>query len=376
MATVTPATSSLVGTTAANTTAATTTATTASAVSASLAASTTLATTTTATPATTATGATATTIGIAQPTSAYKWNLPPHDWSLPVRPASIEPLTGNNEYTSFHGLRRGRLWFWAGASDISTITSAGTVTTLGATVTAAQTATGSTSTTAAASSGTTLAQVDNAYGFQFLWNPTSISTSVTRNMNITPSPADTLKVVAGAFPGQETVSLTIQLDRVNDFACIKAFQSAATTTANPTATQNSYITIQGVGLDPRTIDYSSFTKYYTNTYPNQSNEETTVSKIQKLMAQGTMADLEYLFKAVNGGAAWTNLLGKETANIGFLMPTLLGIQLGPTLDNLNYVGWITSLGIQHTDFTENMIPVRTTVQISIDCFSGSGITVV
>jgi len=284
------------------------------------------------------------------PTADYKWNLPPHNWSLPVRPRQMDSeLVGENNYDAFHGMRRGRIWYYSGANNVSTFDDSGNVTTAGAT---AAKNTGTKNTDA----GTVLSAMSNHWGFQFMWNPTSISTSVTRNMDITPSPADSLKVVSGAFPGQETVSLTLQLDRVNDFACIKAY---------------------GGGNDPKGVNYSQFTSYYDgNSYPIQSSEITTSDKIQQLMAQGTMADLEYLFKTLNGGQAnggWTNLLGKETANIGFLMPTLIGLQIGPTLDSLSYVGWITTMGIQHTDFTENMIPVRTTVSLSIDCFSGSGI---
>ena len=289
-------------------------------------------------------------IGVAQPTANYKWNLPPHEWSLPVQPNRIESEFVANHNVS-HGLRRGRLWFWAGASEISTFDSTGAVTTLGQVVTAVTSAASNSNNTDASN---TLKQADNDYGFQFLWNPTTIGTSVTRNMNITPSPADTLKVVAGAFPGQETITLSVVVDRINDFACIRGYSA-------------SY---------PSSVDYSQFSKYYTTPYPIQSNSITVNDKISKLMAQGTMADIEYLFKAVNGGYAWTNLLGKETANVGYLMPTLLGIQLGPTLDNLNYVGWITSLSLNHTNFTENMIPIRTEVSMSIDCFSGSGIRAV
>lgn len=319
-------------------------------------------------------GAVPTGVGITQPTADYKWNLPPHDWSLPVRPVKMDSeLVGSNEYASFHGLRRGRLWFWAGAADLALSSSVSSAFSTVNSVTSS--ITGSTAVTDA---GTSLKTADNWYGFQFLWNPTSISTSVVRNMDITPSPADTLKVVAGAFPGQETVSLSIMLDRVNDFACIKAYGNTTIDVTNQanSATSTTQAFNQIKAVNQVNNDYSTFSKYYTNSYPLQSNTPTTSEKIQKLMNQGTMADLEYLFKAVNGGYAWQNLLGKETANIGFLMPTLLGIQLGPTLDSLSYVGWITNIGIQHTDFTENMIPVRTIVSISIDCFAGSGIKAV
>jgi len=309
----------------------------------------------------TASGPVTKNIGVSQPTSNYKWNLPPHRWSLPVRPTTMDPeFVGDNEYDSFHGLRRGRIWFWAGVRDTAELTAEGIRKLAGGTA------------VEGSSNNTPNTQVDNDYAFQFLWNPTTISTSVVRNMEITPNQADTLKVVAGAFPGQETVSLNIMLDRVNDFACIKASGRAGINTVvkniDPTNPE-SFTTVQGYNS---INNYTAFSRYYTgNGYPVQAPRPTIATKIKNLMDQGTMADLEYLFKAINGGYAWKNLLGKKTANIGFLMPTLMGIQLGPTLDSLNYVGWITNIGINHTDFTENMIPIRTTVSLSIECFSGS-----
>lgn len=307
----------------------------------------------------TASGPVTKNVGVSQPTANYKWNLPPHKWSLPVRPTTMDPeFVGANNYDSFHGLRRGRIWFWAGVRDTAELTAEGLRKLNGGTA-------------AEGPSDTPNTQVDNDYAFQFLWNPTTISTSVVRNMEITPNQADTLKVVAGAFPGQETVSLNIMLDRVNDFACIKASGQLLGLNygvKNPDD-PNLFTSIQG----DRINDYTAFSSYYTgNGYPVQSANPTIAEKIQNLMDQGTMADLEYLFKAINGGYPWKNLLGKKTANIGFLMPTLMGIQLGPTLDSLNYVGWVTNIGINHTDFTENMIPIRTTVSLSIECFSGSG----
>lgn len=263
--------------------------------------------------------------GTTQPIG-YKFNLPPHNWSLPIRPITVDALTvGSTTDQAFHGLRRGRLWYWVGANDISP---SGTETTSG------------------------LNLVDTTWGFQFLWNPTSISTNVSRNMDITPSSADALRVVAGVFPGQETVSLSIVIDRTNDFACIKADKS-------------------------RGADSSAFTRYYSALYPGASTTQSMAGQIDNLMSQGTMADLEYLFKAINGSGngtlKWTNLLGKKTANVGYLAPTLLGIQLGPTLDNLSYVGWASNVSINHTAFTEDMVPIRTDVNISIQCFAGSGL---
>lgn len=266
----------------------------------------------------------ATNLGVTQPIG-YKFNLPPHDWSLPVRPGTVDPnLVGRVESASFHGLRRGRMWYWVGATGTTTNPSEG-------------------------SAGRDV--IDTAWGFQFLWNPTNVNTSVTRNMDITPSSADRLRVVAGVFPGQETVNLSILIDRTNDFACIRAAQEG---------------------------ELRDYTRYYNALYPGASVSQDMTQQITNLMAQGTMADLEYLFKAINGSGngelEWTNLLGKRTANVGYLSPTLLGIQLGPTLNNLSYVGWVSNLSLNHTAFTENMVPIRTEVGISIQCFAGSGLT--
>lgn len=306
--------------------------------------------------------------GVPEPTN-YKFNLPPHKWSLPLRPVSLDSeLVGTNSYDSFHGLRRGRMWFWAGSADIGTFDSSGNATTVGAQV------------TQPSSTDPTLKKLDNKWAFQFLWNPTSITTSVSRNMDVTPSSADALKVVTGAFPGMESISLNVMLDRVNDFACIKAYQADSSNRVASGAnsfTQSSYVKSNYIS-DPNTINYSDFATYYSgNGYPGESQDISTATKIQKLMAQGTMADLEYLYKAVNGDSVnggWYNLLGKQTADIGFLLPNLLAVQLGPTLDSMSYVGWITSLSVTHTDFTENMIPVRTQVTINMDCFAGQGLS--
>lgn len=282
-----------------------------------------------------------TNVGVTQPIN-YKFNLPPHNWSLPVRPMDMDEVyVGQDTTSSFHGLRRGRIWYWVGANnttaDPTTTTNDGN-----------------------SSSSAPLNLIDTEWGFQFLWNPTTISTGVARNMDITPSSADTLRVVAGVFPGQETVSLNIVIDRTNDFACIKA----------PQILPDGFAGI---------LAQAAILRYYNNgLYPNGSTSQNMTEQITNLMNQGTMADLEYLFKAINGSGngdvEWTNLLGKKTANVGYLAPTLLGIQLGPTLDNLSYVGWVSNISLTHTAFTETMIPIRTEVGLSIQCFAGSGLT--
>lgn len=271
--------------------------------------------------------------GVITPGKNYKFNLPPHRWSLPLRPRTVEQeFVGKTFASDFHGLRRGRIWYYAGAGDVTTVDS---------TTGDAQRSGGTGSSTSPKR-----VQIDHDYGFQFLWNPESISTTVQRNMDITPSNADTLRVVSGVFPGQESVSISILLDRTNDFAYAKASGYA----------------------DPN---------FYSGGYPGVTYNFN--DQIDMLLKQGTMADLEYLFKAINGAGTatgdWTTLLEKKTSNVGYLSPTLLAFSLGPDAqNNLSYVGWISNISINHSAFTETMIPIRTTVSFSIECFSGSGIS--
>jgi hypothetical protein len=288
----------------------------------------------------------------------YKFNLPPHNWSLPVRPIELQPkdvgtlnnktgylpteaFGGSSTPESFHGTRRGRIWYWHSASALQKFnTDSGKVESLADSVAKLNKTT----------EGVELKNDDRKWGFQFLWNPAEISSNVARNMDITPSAADTLRVVSGVFPGQETVNFNILLDRTNDFACIRS---------------------------SKIKDFNDYSKFYTAVFPGQGKQNFG-EQLEALMRQGTMADLEYLFRAINGSGMgvekWGTLMGKRTANLGYLQPTLLGISLGPDrLNNLSYVGWLSNIAINHNSFTQDMIPMRTTVTISIECFAGTGI---
>jgi hypothetical protein len=298
---------------------------------------------------------------------------------LPVRPHLVDGTSGsgniaqNNHPGNFHRLRRGVIWNWSDGSDIAAVKD-GQVT------------------SAAALQSTDKAQKDidaakdslyneaskapNNYkfGFQFLWNPETISSSISRNMDVTPSSADRFRSVAGAFPGQETYQFQILLDRVNDFAFLRAH--AGLTSANsrnhPKAQElNSNSSNVREAKNPNIP--SSALGYY-----NTGLGKVDIEMLNNLAKYGTMADLEYLFKALNGDGTnqksgeWATLMLKKTANIGFLSPSLMGFRFGPnSQQQLSFVGWITNLSINHTYFTEDMIPLRTTVSFSCDAFAGS-----
>ena len=299
-----------------------------------------------------------------------KWNLPPHEFSLPISPRVVagtryaSTMIGFNDADE-HMYRRGRMWYFNSAGSISNISKTGKVTTVAEVAKA-------NSTQLNERAGTKNDELDEEetykYGFQFLWNPESISVSVSRNQDVTPSGADRLRAVSGAFPGQETVSFSIVLDRINDFSMAYAHR------------RNEEFQTRSA-KSPNLTTYDQFAPYYRGGFNAKNEEETFNYKMSNLMKHGTMADLEYLFKAINGDGktenqkqGWTTLLGKKSADIGYLRPTLMAVQIGPDENSISYVGWITQLSINHQYFNQMMIPLRTTVSVSMDCFAGSSLT--
>jgi len=282
-----------------------------------------------------------------------KFNLPPHKWSLPIDPASLSSPTGYTNASD--SLRLARMWFYAGANGGGEINTP-------------------ISPTSTSSSSSKSSALDNNWGFQFLWNPTQISNSLSRNMSVTPSSTDSYAGLSGLFTAMETVQFSIVIDRVNDFACAKyAGQAAETSSAHTESWSRNY---------DRALLNNIASTYYTGGYnsvssSNPVNPETAADKLDQLLRLGTMADIEYIFRMVNGWGQvqnnqtqyWTNPLGKKTADIAFLNPTAVAIQFGPTKDSLSYVGWIDSISIAHTMFTQDMIPIHSEVQMSFLGFS-------
>ena len=292
----------------------------------------------------------------------YKWNLPPHRWSMPIKPNSKFFDTGNSKGVRppvSDAYRRGRIWWKANDPTVQVFSSdkRGKNTTK-----------------------SKLLQKDDGsrrYGFQFMWNPETFSTAVAVQMDATPTANDRFLGVAGAFPATETITFNIRLDRTNDFAC------AAGSTGRPTQ-----IAKVGTGVIANnwvTKDYARrFKNYYAASGSFFSgtgvNEEFFVNNIVDLLQRGTLADLEYLYMAINGpgpgtenaltvGNRWVNSRGVATADIGFLMPTLLNIDIGP----LSYQGYVTNLQVNHLSFTQEMIPIRTDVTISLNLLATVGL---
>jgi hypothetical protein len=214
-------------------------------------------------------------------------------------------------------------------------------------------------TKAPTSSSYVLTASQNYWGFQFLWNPTDIQVAVSRNQNFTPSSTDILAGLAGLFTAMESIQFTIVIDRINDFAAAAAGSSSLN--------------------KPSALNYTDYTK---GGFIGDTKSQNPQTMLQDLLKKGTLHDLEYLFRAINGSGngsgdnkTWHNALNRETADIGFLAPNAIALQLGPdATNNLSYVGWIDSLAIKHSVFNKDMIPLHTEVSVTFNAFSRVSLT--
>jgi hypothetical protein len=260
--------------------------------------------------------------------SKYSWNLPPHQWSRPVDPSQYDNIIADAQgwdKASNPVNRRGRI-YWYSRVDTAVTDSK------------------------SKNYGTSS---DPRYGFQFIWNPESFSTGVSVNLDITPTAKDKFTKVVGAFPSGESLSVAVLLDRTNDMYCLRSHNSSTA----------SFVT-----------NYDSFYEFYRghsfeDFTSGKASRESFSKKISELQTLGTIADVEYLYKAING-PGWKNpASGRETSDIGFLSPTLLKVEIGP----LSYVGYISSISVNHTSFTKGMIPIRSVVNISFNLMATAGI---
>jgi hypothetical protein len=263
--------------------------------------------------------------------STYSWNLPPHKWSLPVAPSS-DPLIVDTakassaavkERDAKNAYRRGRIYYFSRV-DARFMNS----------------------------KDPNLGGEDPRYGFQFLWNPEAVTTSVAVNLDITPTVADKFVKVVGAFPSGEYLTINVVLDRTNDFFAIKAVNRVTKEFAT-----NAYDDYKDGGILEASLTGTTGVNRFTE-------------KLNQLRKKGTLADIEYLYKAING-PGWQNVAtGDESSDIGFLSPTLLKIDLGP----ISYIGYVQNLTVNHISFTPSMIPIRSTVAIQFNLMATAGLS--
>jgi hypothetical protein len=172
------------------------------------------------------------------------------------------------------------------------------------------------------------------YGFKFLYNPTEVSMGwgIAEGFNpeVTQGGADGGITPVGAGLNQSTVDFTLLLNRIGDM---------------------SY------------LDSNGLITGATNPYPGNFNKLEDLKMIYK---KGTMYDIEYLFRTINGpNATYQSSLNDRTADRGYLTGAQVELHLG---DGLRYLVRIGSIAINHTVFNDRMVPIISNVQISCHRF--------
>lgn len=156
------------------------------------------------------------------------------------------------------------------------------------------------------------------YGFRFLYNPTSITISASRNDSLIIDPQSAIgAVVSGINQNFQVISFQAFLNRAPDVMG-----------GNPTAED-----------------------YYTGVW-----DETDLTGIKQY---GTHWDLEYLYRMCNG--IFNQEDRGKSGDIGVLIPSNVRLLLS---GGQNFFGFVESVTWQDQQFSPDMVPIHTTVDVT------------
>ena len=175
------------------------------------------------------------------------------------------------------------------------------------------------------------------YGFKFLYNPKEVGMAWGLvegvNWEVIQSGLDKLTPI-GAGLTQTTISFSILLNRIGDMA---------------------YLNSNGLRRDVKN-PYPTFRSRTGN--PNDEYKE--------IYNKGTMYDMEYFFRTVNGfNSVYTSSLNGKTADQGWLNGIPVELHLGA---GLRYLVRISNIDINHTLFNERMVPTLSMLNLTCTRF--------
>ena len=167
------------------------------------------------------------------------------------------------------------------------------------------------------------------YGFQFLYNPTTINMSYGGVADVDPglqSSGGEEFLLSNPSVFQSTIGLEVVINRMFDFQ---------------------YINENGI----KTGQISDF---YAGNIPTNKDLVTIYNK-------GTMYDVEYLLQTMFPYEPVKSQLRGETSDIGFLGASPVELHLGKSL---RYVAQINNISVNHVIFDNRMVPLFTTISVS------------
>jgi hypothetical protein len=187
-----------------------------------------------------------------------------------------------------------------------------------------------------------------SYGFRFHYNPQFVQQSYGSITGISPelleSGKDQVNMVTTPA-SSSSISITLYLNRIEDMNALGVMAAK-----NPEAK----------GATAKAINSDADSKLY---YP----EVVPAADRQLIKDFGTMYDLDFLFKAINGdmNGYKSPLRGIKTADVGWLNGIAVEVHMGR---KLRYLARVTNISVNHVQFTENMVPTLTTVVLTMARF--------
>jgi hypothetical protein len=178
------------------------------------------------------------------------------------------------------------------------------------------------------------------YGFKFLYNPTEVNMGWGMLEGVDPNvirsgSAGNFAPVSGV--GLSTIDFTLLLNRIGDMDF---------------------------------LDENGLAPGENNPYSGVN----TLSKVEDLKTiykKGTMYDLEYLFRVINGpNAIHQTILNGKSADWGFLIGSQIELFLG---DGLRYLVRLNGINVSHTIFNDRMVPVLSQVSLSCGRYNDVGL---
>jgi hypothetical protein len=167
------------------------------------------------------------------------------------------------------------------------------------------------------------------YGFQFLYNPTTIEMSYGGVADVDPgmqSSGTEEFLLTNSSVFQSTIGIQVIINRMFDFQYI-----------NKTGVKSGQIS-----------------DFYAGNVPNNA-------EIKKIYNKGTMYDVEYLLQTMFPFEPYESQLRDKTSDIGFLGASPVELHLG---NKLRYVAQINNISVNHVIFDNRMVPLFTTISIS------------
>jgi hypothetical protein len=183
------------------------------------------------------------------------------------------------------------------------------------------------------------------YAFQFLYNPGTVQMDYAGapavDIGLELSGRDKIPLI-GSAATSSTISFQLLINRMPDMK----YLGSQNTQANLSARQD-------LGREYLISNQDKFTKIYGRQVP--------VEDLEQIRDRGTMYDVEFLLRTLIGYALPSTLRGFTTSDVGYLGAYPVELHLGKSL---RYLVTVNSFSLNHTIFSENMVPVFTNMTIN------------